>query len=189
MKINYKPKGAHSGQRSLRPSKPRMIMKTNVTIIAMMACMIASAQIRFNDVEYFTISTSIDPGASIKEGGINILAEIEYSGLIYAKAGFESFEALKGGYFDVHGAIGLNLNVGRSVRTYAGLRAAVVFRNDAPNAIHGFEGGIDYNVSENFFVGVRGTYDHRYDMKAFQWPVIWRESFFIRIGYKWNWKG
>ena len=79
--------------------------------------------IHFSDKEYFTISAHIDPYASYKENGLDLVGEIEYVGLIYAKMGFESFGVLTGGYFDIHGAIGLNTTLGlfENTRLYAEL--------------------------------------------------------------------
>ena len=44
--------------------------------------------LRFNTTEFFTLSGSVDPVSSIKESGLDIVAEIEYVGFIYAKVGF-----------------------------------------------------------------------------------------------------
>ena len=50
---------------------------------------------QFKETENFTFSTIIDPRASIKEGGLFIGAEIEYSGKIYTRAGIANFSVLK----------------------------------------------------------------------------------------------
>jgi hypothetical protein len=153
---------------------------------------IAQNGIRFNKTEFFTLSTSIDPTSSIKMDGLDIVAEIEYAGFIYAKAGFESFSALYGGYRDVHGAIGINLTTGlfEKTRFYSGIRLARVDRGPkgAYRAIYGIEGGIDYNLSDKFFIGVRATFDKRYDQEIFRWEPELKGSGFIRLGYKWYYK-
>ena len=43
---------------------------------------VAQTGLRLNDTEYFTFSASIDPKASITEKSIDIVAEIEYVGII-----------------------------------------------------------------------------------------------------------
>lgn len=87
---------------------------------------------RFNDIEYFTVSTSIDPTSSIKEKGLDIVGEIEYVGLIYAKVGIESFSKLTGGYQDIHYGVGLNFTSGyfNTLRYYVGFRQARVVRDN-----------------------------------------------------------
>ena len=156
------------------------------TLIALLITCSLTAQIQFNKAEYFTASLSIDPTASIKEKGLNVVAEVEYVGLIYAKASIESFDVLPGGYFSYGAAIGTNVMIGKRVRNYIGIRGGAVRRNGATNGIYGFEAGIDVNITDNLFIGLRATYDKRYDMIALQNPVIWRENGFIRIGYKFN---
>ena len=148
--------------------------------------------LRFNKTESFTISTSIDPNSSFKEKGIDFVGEIEYSGFVYVKGGFESFSALQGGYKDLHWAIGLNLTCGLLERSrfYAGIRAARVWRGDngAYRINYGIESGFDYGISDNIFLGLRATIDKRYDQEIFRWRPESKFSGFIRIGYKWYYK-
>ncbi len=167
-------------------TKVRISIITAIVITILNVCA-QNRFVHFNQDEFFTASLAFDPTASIKENGLNVVAEIEYSGLIYAKAGIENFSELKGGYFDYHGAIGINLMFGK-VRTYTGFRGAVVTRNNATNAVPGFEAGIDVPLNKKWFIGIRATYDKRYDMLAVGYTPIWRESGFIRIGYKWDFK-
>lgn len=147
--------------------------------------------LRFNKTEFFTISTSIDPSSSYKEKGLDIVGEIEYAGSIYIKAGFESFSVLQGGYTDVHWSLGINLTSGylEQWRYYAGLRTALVFRDSGYAINYGLETGIDYNINDNFFIGLRSTYDYRLEQKViFNWEPELKLSGFIRIGYRWNFK-
>lgn len=158
-------------------------------LIATANTTIAQSFFNKNMTEYFTVSVVNDPAASFKENGIDIGAEIEYVGLIYAAARVENFEALPGGYTSLTGAIGLNLyNKWQTLRLYAGGRGGVVIRNGATNPIAGIESGIDYYFDNGFFIGARAAYDRRGDMKAFQNPVIWRENGYLRLGYRWFWK-
>lgn len=162
-------------------------------LISLVAIQFINAQhgLRINSREFFTISTSIDPFGSIKEQGLDIVGEIEYVGFIYAKAGFESFAALYGGYTEIHGSMGLNLTAGmfEKVRLYGGLRLAKVNRGSYGfRPIYGIEGGVDYDISERFFIGIRGTIDKRYDQEIFGWSPELKCSGFIRLGYKWFYK-
>ena len=145
---------------------------------------------RFNDIEYFTVSTSIDPTSSIKEKGLDIVGEIEYVGLIYAKVGIESFSKLTGGYQDIHYGVGLNFTSGyfNTLRYYVGWRQAKVDRDGGWRINHGVEAGIDYNASEHFFVGLRATVDKRYDQEILGWTPETKFSGFVRLGYKWDYK-
>jgi len=146
---------------------------------------------KINKTEFFTVSTSIDINSSIKEDGLNIVAEIEYVGVIYAKLGIERFEALTGGYRDIHGALGLNLtNNNERLRIYSGFRAAKVNRGHegAYRINYGLEAGIDYDITENIFIGLRTALDKRYDQEIFGWNPENKVSGFIRLGYKWKYK-
>lgn len=150
----------------------------------------AQSNFRINDREFFTLSTSIDPYASYKESGIDIIGELEYVGVIYTKVGFESFEVLHGGYKDIHGAIGINFVSGYKgeLRYYLGARTAKVWRADSWKINYGAECGIDYAVSENIFLGLRATYDKRYDQEIFNWSPENKLNGFLRVGYKWYYK-
>lgn len=149
-----------------------------------------SQNIRFNDKEYFTISTSIDPMSSIKENGLNIVGEIEYVGFIYSKVGFESFSVLTGGYKDIHGVFGVNLTSGyfETFRYYGGFRSSMVFRGGSYAWNPGLELGVDYKLSDNFFIGLRSTLDRRNDQRIQDFSLIPENqiSGFIRLGYRWD---
>lgn len=170
-------------------------MKNIFTLVAVIfLSLTATAQqgIHFNQKEYFTVSTSIDPVATATDGFIDVAMEIEYVGFVYAKAGIEYFPALEPSYFDWHGGIGVNLmlNTFNDFRAYSGIRLGRIYRGDEARVpFVGFEGGIDWNVSDNFFVGLRATYDYRTEGQFLGWDNFWRESGYIRIGYKWDWNG
>lgn len=82
-----------------------------------------NAQVRFIDKEYGFISLSIDPSASVKEKGLNLIGEI---GLVsywkYVGLTVQEFTVLEGGYLDVVGEFGVNLTSDRynNIRYYAG---------------------------------------------------------------------
>lgn len=145
---------------------------------------------RFSKKEYFTVSTSIDPTSSYKEKGLDIVGELEYVGPIYAKVGFESFSALTGGYQDFHYGIGVNFTSGyfNTIRYYTGFRQAIVFRDGGWRINNGLEAGVDYNINDNFFIGLRSTLDKRYDQEIFSWNPETKFSGFIRLGYKWDYR-
>ena len=163
-------------------------MKTLTTLLILLVTSVTIGQVQFGKKESFAFSGYIDPSASIKEKGLNIGLDIEYKGAMYAKFGIESFAQLPGGYFDIHGGYGLRLTYGHfeNLATYLGARMGVAFRNGAPNPIAGVEGGIDYTFENGFLLGVNGSYMYRGDQKAFQLPAIWRENFYIKIGYSWD---
>lgn len=166
-------------------------MKKILTVILLVNVFLNFGQnIKFNNKEYFTLSTSIDPSSSIKEKGLDILAEIEYVGLIYTKFGFESFSVLKGGYTDIHGALGINLTSGyfEKIRYYGGFRSSMIFRNRSYAWNPGLELGFDYQLSDNFFIGLRSTLDRRNDQKIQDYSLKPENqiSGFIRLGYRWD---
>lgn len=148
--------------------------------------------LRLNKIEFFTLSTSVDPSSSFKEKGIDFVGELEYAGSIYVKIGIEGFSALQGGYNDLHWALGLNLTSGLYERSrfYTGLRAACIWRGGegAYRINYGFESGFDYSLSHNIFMGLRATVDKRSDQEIFGWKPETKFSGFIRIGYKWYYK-
>src|SRR5690554_2405905 len=113
-------------------------MKTNVTplkfaiaLALLMTTNFATAQFRFGEVDSFAASLYVDPGASIKENGLDIGIDIEYNGAIFARAGFESFADLPGNYSDIHAAVGPRFTIGEKERLalYTGFRGGVVWRN------------------------------------------------------------
>lgn len=159
-------------------------------LLIIQATFAQGARFRFIDYEYFTISTSIDPTSSINEKGLDIVGEIEYVGPVYAKLGVESFSVLTGGYTDFHGGVGVNFTSGyfNKIRYYVGVREAIVWRSTGYMANFGGEAGIDYNIGEHMFVGLRSTLDKRYDQEIFGWEPELKVSGFIRLGYKWDYK-
>ncbi|MEO0166763.1 MAG: hypothetical protein ABIL39_11575 [candidate division WOR-3 bacterium] len=164
-------------------------MKTLTTLLILLVTSVTIGQVQFGKKESFAFSAYVDPNASIKENGLDIGIDIEYRGAMYAKFGIESFAQLPGGYFDIHGGYGLRLTYGHfeNLATYAGGRMGVAFRNGAPNPIAGFEGGVDYTFDSGLLIGINGSYIFRGDMKSMGWDEIWRENFYIRVGYSWDW--
>jgi len=154
-------------------------------ILILLFTSVCFSQIRLNRAEYFTASVVVDPCASIKEKGLNIGVEIEYVGSIYTRASFTNFAALKDGYTDITGAVGVSLTSGYFERTryYAGGRLGFIYRASVyPTA--GVESGIDLMITDNIFIGVRSTYDYRSDQEYYGSPNVWRYSGFVKTGIK-----
>ncbi len=167
-------------------------MKKLLLLVLVLVAQSSFAQdgFRFLDKQYFTVSTSIDPTSSIKEDGLDIVGELEFVGPIYAKIGVESFSKLTGGYQDFHYGIGLNFTSGYfdTLRYYVGFRQAKVNRNGGWRLNNGLEAGVDYNLNDNLFIGLRSTLDKRHDQEIFSWTPELKFSGFVRLGYKWDCK-
>lgn len=144
----------------------------------------SQSQFRLNEMEYFATSVVIDPGASIKENGLNIGAEIEYNGAVYVRASVTTFAALKDRYTDTTGAFGVNFTSGyfEKIRYYTGIRGGFIHRA-ATHPTAGFEAGIDVMISDSVFIGIRSTYDRRGDADFYDGDQ-WRYSGFVKLGVK-----
>jgi hypothetical protein len=167
------------------------IMKQLLVIPLMLIGLLGTSQngFRIPDDEHAIFSVYADYADSKVNGyGPNIGAEFGYSGFVEAKVGFETFPQLYGGYIDVHGAIGFKMVHGlwEQWNYYAGIRAIVVWRGGegAWRAQPGIEGQITYDLNDWFGIGLRGTYDKRYDMEIFDWPVKNVASAYLIIIFK-----
>ena len=161
-------------------------MKKLLSIAFLVIGMIANAQ-NFGSKEYFTASMSIDPGATIKEGSPNLVAELELVNYwFYVKASVQTLPDLEGGYFDYGGGLGFNVFLDRweNIRTYYGGRLGVIKRDGNSYPLAGFESGIDFSISDSMFIGLRGTGDYREDFKYWGGEPEIRYSGFIRVGFK-----
>lgn len=145
--------------------------------------MIANAQKK----EYFTATIAVDPSATIKENSPNLVAELELvTYRFYVKASVQTLPDLEGGYFDYGGAVGFNifLNRWKTTRTYYGARLGTIRRGGNGYPLVGFEGGIDFDITQEVFIGLRGTGDYREDFKYWGGDAEIRYSGFIRVGLK-----
>ncbi|MGH2666092.1 hypothetical protein [Flavobacterium sp.] len=161
-------------------------MKKILSIAFLVIGMVANAQIHFIDKEYFTASFAVDPSSSIKEEGLDIVAEIEVvSYWKYAKFNVQSFTVLDGGYLDATGGFGINLTSGHfdQWRAYTGIRLGVINREKYVYPLFGYEGGVDYYF-RNMFVGVRGTGDWRSDFMYSDAVPEMQYSGYVRVGFK-----
>ena len=135
----------------------------------------------------FNVSISIDPKATIKEESINLVAEIELQERVfYIKATTQVLTALEGGYLDFGGGMGLNTTLGlfEPFRVYGGIRLGIIKRGSQSYPLFGYESGIDYNLSEDYFIGLRATYDNREDFLYSGADPFYRFSGFVRFGYR-----
>lgn len=160
-------------------------MKKIIFLLASTLCY-SQSQVRINKTESFNMQVVVDPHASFKENGLNFGAGIEYNRAIYTRASFTVFNALKGGYFDLTGSIGLNLTSGyfENIRYYAGGRLGFIKRESNTYPTAGVEAGININLSDNIFIGARSTYDKRSDFEFYGAPSEMRGSTFLLIGFK-----
>jgi len=162
-------------------------MKTIKLLSVLLLTSASFAQVDFGKKEYFTFSVGIDPTATIERKSPNLVAEIELvEKAFYIKAGVQILPALEGGYFDYTGAAGFNLETGlfNEFRYYGGVRLGVIKRESYSYPLFGFEGGLDYNISESVFIGLRATYDKRTDFEFWGGETENRLSCFGRLGVK-----
>lgn len=152
-------------------------MKKSIIAIALLFSTSSFSQLQFAEDPYFTISSITEPlNKSIGSG-----AEIEIVGKLYARAGVtvseENIETILG--------IGLSLNTGyfESIRYYIGGRIGANKR-DRVNAMAGAEIGIDFNLTDNFFIGARGILDYKSDTEFYNEPDKMEPSAAIRLGFK-----
>lgn len=132
--------------------------------------------------EFTTITIAVDPYASYKENGINIVGEftlVSYFG--YIKAGIELFPGLEGGYFSVFGGAGFNqkstlvidfLGIDSDVRLYEGIHLGFNHRNATEKYGSSYSGplaginiGTEMSLWEGTYIGLRATLDWREDFK------------------------
>jgi hypothetical protein len=161
-------------------------MKKLLIIVLLTIGMMVNAQIRFVDKEYFTTSIAVDPNATIKDG-LNLTGEIELvSYWKYVKVNCQVQPDLKGGYIDYAGSFGINLTSGYfdTWRAYTGVRFGHIRRENFGYPLAGFEGGVDFNVTNSTFVGLRATGDWRSDFKYSGAEPAMRYSGTIRVGFK-----
>lgn len=164
-------------------------MKKLLVVAFLAIGMITNAQdrsgLRFIDKEYGMVSLVVDPSASIKEDGLNLIGEI---GLVsywkYVSMTVQEFTALEGGYLDAVGEFGINMTSDRydTIRYYAGGRLGFVNRGSYIYPLAGVEAGLDVNFERGIFLRVAATYDYRVDTKYTGGDPIMRGSGHVGIG-------
>lgn len=163
--------------------------------------------IKIPDKEYTTLTFGVDPYASFKEKGLNIIGEftlISYFG--YAKVGAQIFPGLTGGYYDITGGAGFNqessisldwlhidwINFNVDTRLYQGIRLGYNYRAESPEytshfgPLFGLDLGVDFKLSESISIGGRFTNDWRDDMRYSGAEPKWVQSFFITSTFNFN---
>ena len=171
-------------------------MRKLILLFLVATTLSASAQTGFRapEQEHFVLNVFLDyaPTHNTEKSkyGLDYVIEAGYSGLVEAKVGIESFSKLTGGYFDIHGAIGFKMVSGRyeQYNYYAGLRLARVFRTGPKGKAYryqnGFEAQFTVDITEDVYLGVRYTYDQRYDQEILGWEPTTQSSGFLVIGFK-----
>lgn len=148
-------------------------MKKLLTIACLLIWGINTAQVRFVDEEYGTISIGVDPNATIKEHSPNVNFNL---GLVsywkYVGANIQVLPGIKGGYIDFTGNFGVNVTTDRfnKMRLYSGLRLGFIKRGYTESKVYtyplvGCELGANYTICNNTFIGVRSSLDYRSDFK------------------------
>jgi hypothetical protein len=160
-------------------------MKTILLLLTSIFCT-AQSGFRINKMETFNFTIVLDPHASIKEKGVSIGAAIEYSGSVYTRASITSFPKLKGSYIELKGAFGMNFTSGyfEKIRYYAGGRLGFINIESTTYPTAGIEAGINIDLGDTAFLGVRGTYDKRSDSKFYNEPSKMKGSSYLLIGFK-----
>ena len=163
-------------------------MRKTYLLLCLMMCLNISAQfIKPFERTTTNISIVIDPYATYKEGGLNIGAEINYTeNSLYIHSGVQTFTVLSEGYVDFTTALGKAYKIGYfdKIKTYVGGRLGFIWRESpVPYITFGAEAGIDYNLTDNFIIGVRSSYDYRGDFKYWKTSPDFRFNSFLKIGY------
>lgn len=165
-------------------------MKALFILLVSLSITVCSAQwITISKEEYTMLTFGIDPYASFKEEGLDIVAEFTLvSHFGYVKVSGQAFPKLTGGYYDLTGGAGFNQQsaiFGVETRLYEGIRLGHNWRGateeypayDGP--LFGIDLGIDFKISNSFLIGGRITTDWREDMKYSGADPKWVPSFFI----------
>lgn len=134
-------------------------------LLLLLICNIGFAQgIKFGSSEYVSASITIEPTSSIKEKSINSTFEFQYScHFLYIKPSVQILPAIN--YIDTALGLGILLEKGynKDWIYYGGIRLGFIHRVKAQYPLFGFEAGFDRKITDNFYLGLRGTYDWRTD--------------------------
>ena len=133
------------------------------------------------------IGVILDPYSSIKDKGLNIGVEIDYTeDAIYVHTGVQNFAVIEGGWTNWVTGFGFNLYGGifDQVRFYSGVRGGFIFRGGYTYPTAGIEGGVDYWISQSISLGLRASYDRRSDFIFWGGQPEYRPSGMIKLGFK-----
>jgi hypothetical protein len=135
------------------------------SFIILLMSTICSAQVHRQDEDRFSIQLTTDNVVfqkGIFYGGVEFQAE--FSNGIYIRPQIH-YCALKDGYLETSAGIGYNLAYNRW-NYKSGIKLGVINRA-ATYPIFGFEGGIEYHITDKIGIGLRGSYDARGDSKFY----------------------
>lgn len=147
------------------------------------------AQLKFGQTKATVLSVLVDPGASIKESGLNIGLEISHTeNKTYMHTGVQSFSKLQGNYIDWITSGGLSLTAGtfENTRLYVGPRIGLIKREKYIYPTWGLETGIDHVFKNKIVIGLRATEDYRGDFAYYGAPDKLRFSGFVKVGFQFN---
>lgn len=155
-------------------------------LIALLITSLSYAQgLKFNDNESTNISISIEPYSSYKESSLNATFEFEYiCHSIYIKPSVQILPAIN--YIDTAVGLGINLTSGyfNNITYYTGIRLGHIFRKDSDYPLFGFEGGINFKLTDKLYIGPRATLDWREDFKDSYAQPEYQFNGSIRILFK-----
>lgn len=117
----------------------------------------------------------------------HIVAEIErIEGILYVKQSLEVAPNIEGGFLATGTAVGLTTNFGmfEQYRVYGAPKITFIARGGEVYSSAGGEIGFDKEVSDGFFIGIRGTYDYRTDFQYWGGQSAWQASGFLKIGIR-----
>lgn len=161
-------------------------MKNIALIMLLIAFQSSFSQfIKPAEINTTNISVVFDPRASVKENGLNIGIEINYTQkYLYVHTGIQTFSVLEGGYIDWTTAAGYAMKLGYfdNYKAYVGGRLGFILRERYRYPTAGFEIGLDHSFEKCVIIGIRSTYDLRGDFRYFNAPSDWRFSTFVKVG-------
>lgn len=159
-------------------------MKKIFTMLLITSVAFSQSQFRLNTTQFGQFSVVVDPYASYKEKGLHIGIEIENVRSLYERFSITNFSALKNGYTDFVGTVGLSFTRGmwEKTRFYTGMRLGVISRNGG-HPLFGYECGIDTKLFENVSIGLRAWNDYRSDMEFNDGVNQWRKNGAVRLSF------
>lgn len=140
--------------------------------------------LKFGSTEYVSASMTIEPSSSIKEESLNATFEFQYSvHWLYIKPSVQILPAIN--YVDTALGLGILLDKGydKDWIFYSGIRLGFIHRG-ATYPLFGWECGIDRKITDNFYLGLRATYDWRTDFDFSQADAEYQFNGGIKATYK-----
>lgn len=131
-------------------------MKKIITLAVCLIGMICSAQLKFNDSEFVSVSVVSNTEGFFNSNKTTASFELQYDApRVYVRASVKNgFE-----YFDWSGTIGTALHNSK-LRIYAGVKIGTVIIDRNHYALTGIESGIDFLNCSRWSVGPRISFDY-----------------------------